>query len=557
MAWVQMEALSIQSVAWHFSARVLLAPLERFDDGPAEGREIVGLSRCDEVLVDDDLLVDIVGPGILQIVLDGEEAGRPSPFEDPRGDENPTAMTDPGDHGASLEDLSNQPVHGVMAAQDIGGEAAGDDDGVDRGGSQLLRRGVRCCRVAELALVGGFAARPDEQCRRSFFPQPVEWVPDFQLLVEVFHQDGDRFSCELHGMTPHANRASVLPPGGHHALRMAGRLLAWYRLSRRDLPWRESSDPYRIYVSEIMLQQTTVAVVKDRYEAFLCRFPTLSDLASSSEQDLLAAWSGLGYYRRAKNMRKAAIRMTTENEGRLPESVDELEGLPGIGPYTARAIGCLAFDAAAPPIDANIRRVGSRLFAMGLCGKDRLLEERLRPLFESSRPSDLASALFDLGALVCLPEEPSCGRCPLSAECLGRADPSAHGKKASRPVIIHRFAAAAIVSRHGRVWLLPIEGSRLDGMWDLPHGEAGSRQGARRRLQALLPPSLRRAIRGRHPSFRVMHAITRYRIQRDVIKVEAARFKPPAGKLVTPPDANRLPLTSTARRCLAVSSKED
>jgi A/G-specific adenine glycosylase len=208
---------------------------------------------------------------------------------------------------------------------------------------------------------------------------------------------------------------------------LAGHLLAWYDRHRRELPWRarpgERPDSYRVWLSEIMLQQTTVAAVKPFYERFLKRFPTLEALAEAPAEKVMQAWAGLGYYSRARNLHACAKAVAERHGGRFPQTEEGLRSLPGIGAYTAAAIAAIAFDRPAAAVDGNVERVVSRLF---------LVEEplpRARPairalaqsLVPQGRPGDFAQALMDLGATICTPKRPACGVCPWMAPCRARA----------------------------------------------------------------------------------------------------------------------------------------
>jgi len=218
-------------------------------------------------------------------------------------------------------------------------------------------------------------------------------------------------------------------PAASHATPDAGALLAWYDRHRRRLPWRmlpgEAADPYRVWLSEIMLQQTTVAAVIPYYEAFVSRFPTIEALALAALDEVLAAWAGLGYYARARNLHACARAIAAC--GGFPRDVDGLQGLPGIGPYTAAAIGAIAFGLPGVPVDGNVERVAARLFAVEtpLPAAKPALREAAAALGEDAnaraRASDFAQALFDLGATVCTPAAPACGICPWRDPCRARA----------------------------------------------------------------------------------------------------------------------------------------
>ncbi|MGH9604328.1 MAG: A/G-specific adenine glycosylase [Terracidiphilus sp.] len=256
-------------------------------------------------------------------------------------------------------------------------------------------------------------------------------------------------------------------------------LLAWYEANRRDLPWRRSRDPYAIWVSEIMLQQTRVAVVVDRFQAFLARFPTLLSLALATEQEVLALWSGLGYYRRARMMQKAAQLVAGRNQGSLPATADELRALPGIGAYTAAAIASIAYGERVPVVDGNVERVlcrvagweaGSRSGATALKRKIDALALRL---LDPQRPGDFNQALMELGATVCLPRNPQCVACPLHSACKTRGE----HKTRPRPPMLRRQVAHALAVRTGRRTALerevllaqrPATETIMPGLWELP-----------------------------------------------------------------------------------------
>jgi A/G-specific adenine glycosylase len=257
-------------------------------------------------------------------------------------------------------------------------------------------------------------------------------------------------------------------------------LLAWYAANKRDLPWRLSSNPYAIWVSEIMLQQTRVAVVVERYKAFLARFPTLVSLALAPEQDVLALWSGLGYYRRARMLHKAAQFVANHHNGNLPESSAELRTLPGIGAYTAAAIASIAHGEPVAVVDGNVERVLCRLEGWetgsrtGEAALKRRVDALAAQLVDPERPGDFNQALMELGATVCLPRNPQCLVCPLAARC------STKGEHKTRPRarMVSREVAYALSVRTGkkagqanREVLLeqrPPNLTVMPGLWELP-----------------------------------------------------------------------------------------
>ncbi len=244
-----------------------------------------------------------------------------------------------------------------------------------------------------------------------------------------------------------------LSPQKHTAL--VKRLLDWYDANRRRLPWRalpgETPDPYRVWLSEIMLQQTTVATVGPYFHNFLKRWPTMKALAAAPVEEVMSAWAGLGYYSRARYLHACAKVVAGEHGGKLPTDEDALRKLPGIGPYTAAAVAAIAFDKRAAPVDGNIERVLARLFALkdplpGVKPQLRAIAETLTP---AKRSGDFAQAMMDLGATICTPKSPACGNCPWSSDCAGRAQGiaaslPARDAKAARP--LRRGAAFVIVS---------------------------------------------------------------------------------------------------------------
>jgi A/G-specific adenine glycosylase len=307
---------------------------------------------------------------------------------------------------------------------------------------------------------------------------------------------------------------------GRKLARWAGsRLLAWFTRHGRDLPWRRSRDAYRIWVSEVMLQQTQVATVIPYFERFISTFPTLSDLAAAEEQEVLRLWEGLGYYRRARDLHAAARVLAAEQAGQVPDDPELLGRLPGVGRYTCNAVLSQAFDRRLPILEANSQRVLSRLFARTEDPRNgparRWLWQAAEALLPARQVGAFNQALMELGSLICTPTAPRCPECPLAARCLARrlGQQEDIPPRTPAPVPI-RVREVAIVIRQGERVLLvqrPATG-RWAGLWEFPHtpvrdGEADDSAALRSAadlagLQVQLGPEL----------LTIRHTITRYQI---------------------------------------------
>ncbi|MDE0946969.1 MAG: A/G-specific adenine glycosylase [Sphingobium sp.] len=261
--------------------------------------------------------------------------------------------------------------------------------------------------------------------------------------------------------------------------KIAGDLLAHYDVHARRLPWRappgsNAADPYRVWLSEVMLQQTTVAAVGPYFAKFTERWPNVVALAAAADADLMAAWAGLGYYARARNLLACARAVAGEHGGRFPDTEDGLRALPGVGAYTAAAVAAIAFGRRAVVVDANVERVVARLFAIttplpAARPAIRAAADRITP---DARAGDFAQAMMDLGATICTSRNPACGICPLRADCAAvlTADPAAFPVKAAKKAKPHRLGHAFWIERaDGHVWLVrrPDKGL-LGGMRGLP-----------------------------------------------------------------------------------------
>jgi A/G-specific adenine glycosylase len=254
-------------------------------------------------------------------------------------------------------------------------------------------------------------------------------------------------------------------------------LLRWYSKHGRDLPWRRTRDPYRILVSEFMLQQTQVATVLPYYKEWFRRFPNFAALARSSETDVIRAWQGLGYYARGRNLHAAAKLVVDKYRGRFPRNLREIRELPGIGKYTAHAVATFAFDQSVPIVEANTARVLARLFDLRIpidsTAGQRMLWNRATSMVPSRRAGAYNSALLDLGALVCLPRNPTCGICPVKKFCRAK-HAEALPVKRPRPQTKRLTEKHALVVSENKI-LLQLATDRWRGMWILPAANGNSR----------------------------------------------------------------------------------
>jgi A/G-specific adenine glycosylase len=335
------------------------------------------------------------------------------------------------------------------------------------------------------------------------------------------------------------------------------RLLAWYRRAARTLPWRRDRDPYRVWVSEVMLQQTTVRAVVPYYERFLAAFPSVAALAAAREEDVLGAWSGLGYYHRARNLLRGARHVAAHHGGAFPRSLQAALAVPGVGLYTASAVLSIAHEVPLPVVDGNVRRVLSRLY--GLRGpewrRDGPYYNRADELLDRGAPGDWNQALMELGATICLPKKPACPACPLRASCVAAAEglqdvlPEPRARRAPVDVTV----AAAVLEKDGRFLLVRRREGRLMGrMWEVPQTSLESRGKddlvaelrAHHGLEVVPGPLLARA----------RHAITFRRIR---VEAYGARLlgKPPDDperfRWVSPSELASLPISSLTRKVLS------
>ncbi len=346
------------------------------------------------------------------------------------------------------------------------------------------------------------------------------------------------------------------------ALRRA--LLRWYREQARDLPWRRTRDPYAIWVSETMLQQTRVETVIPYYERFLARFPTVEALADAESDDLMEHWAGLGYYRRARNLQAAARKVVEEHGGALPDDVEGLLELPGVGRYTAGALASIAFDRPAPIVDGNVARVFARLFGIREDVRSAPVQARLweeaTALARGRSPGDLNQSVMELGATVCTPRAPECLLCPLMRHCDAReagdaeALPVKPPKKPPREVA----AVAARVDRDGRVLAVRRPpGGLLGGLWELPGDELEAGETPEAAAARSLRERAGLTAKACTPLGAIEHLFTHRRLTLHVLRVDVApgrvrRHHYDAHRWLLEPALGALPLSTLARKAIAL-----
>lgn len=349
----------------------------------------------------------------------------------------------------------------------------------------------------------------------------------------------------------------IRPCGGldrERAQAMRAALLCWFDRERRELPWRaaagESANPWAVLVSEVMLQQTTVATAAQRFPAFMARFPTPAALASSSLEEVLVAWQGLGYYRRARLLHACARAIVAAHGGRVPDTPEQLRALPGLGAYSAFAVAAIAFNRPVLPVDGNVARVGARLLGLSMPAHRvrATVARELAMLAEGPRPGDLAQALIELGALICRPRAPACDRCPLQRFCCAAESgrPEDFPLPSQRKTLPVRSTMAFFLQRPDGAILFrrrPEEGL-LGGMIELPSSPWGSERSLEEHL-AHAPASIAwRPLPGE-----VRHRFTHLEL-RVLLACGTLEENDVAGLWLTPADLAEVPLPTLTRKLL-------
>jgi A/G-specific adenine glycosylase len=339
-------------------------------------------------------------------------------------------------------------------------------------------------------------------------------------------------------------------------------LLAWYRSQARDLPWRRTHDPYAIWVSEIMLQQTQVETVIPYYRRFLRACPTVADLAAASEERVLKLWEGLGYYRRARHLHAAAKLVMGPLAGKLPTHAQAWLALPGVGAYTAGAIASIALGEPAPILDGNVKRVLSRVFTVGGVLERRGTLEKLwalaGALVPSRSPGDFNQALMELGALVCRADDPRCPDCPVKKNCRAWAsgDPERWPRPTAGKPRPHKQMVAGLLQSAGKTLLgQRPEGGLLGGLWELPGGELKAGESKTQALERLFLEKLGVEVAAGAVVGRVEHAYTHFSLTLHVLRAVLIRGVPRAHfhqalRWVTPRERARLAVPLADRKVL-------
>lgn len=350
-----------------------------------------------------------------------------------------------------------------------------------------------------------------------------------------------------------------MPPQSKKLAPIRRSLLAWYGRHRRDLPWRTTQDPYRILVSEVMLQQTQVERVRQYYPRFLERFPTVEELARAPLDDVLKAWEGLGYYARARNLHKAAQIIVRDYGGKIPQDYQTLLRLPGIGRYTAGAVLSIAFGQDEPVVDANVRRVLSRLFALRRAQTHKELEGLARALLPPGRAGLFNQALMDLGATICIAREPRCLLCPLAQLCEGRrlgiqSELPVRAQPRAKP---HHDVAVGIIWKGEKILITKRPNAGLlGGLWEFPGGKRQSAESLEDCVRREIFEEVNVRVHDLKHFMTVQHGYSHFRVTLHVFEGRYAGGRPrcrgcTAWKWVAPQDLRKYAFPSANKKIIA------
>lgn len=342
------------------------------------------------------------------------------------------------------------------------------------------------------------------------------------------------------------------------------RLLAWFSRHQRRMPWRDDPKPYRVWVSEVMLQQTQVDTVIPYFNRFIARLPTMQALAKADQQVVLKLWEGLGYYSRARNLHKAAQLVCERFNGKLPQTYEGLQEIPGVGPYIAAAIASIAFGKAVPVVDGNVLRVFARFWGIDDDIREprtrHAMFERLTPIIAKADPSSFNQAMMELGALVCSPKSPKCGDCPLKVDCVAFSQrrTAELPVKSKRPPVPHYNIAVGVVWRGGKVLIgRRKETQMLGGLWEFPGGKMKAGESAEAAAVREVSEETGLSVRILHKYCVVQHAYTHFKITLHAFACESAsgRARPHTTdelKWVQPGELQDYPFPTANKKIISV-----
>ncbi len=367
--------------------------------------------------------------------------------------------------------------------------------------------------------------------------------------------------------TPPPHDSPPCPPA-KTAVALRRRLLAWYADRRRDLPWRRTSDPYRIWVSEVMLQQTQVATVIPYYERFIASFPDLATLARADRQTVLKHWEGLGYYRRAHHLHQATRELMAAGKERVPDRREVFRSLPGVGDYIANAVMSIAYDAPLAVVDGNVKRVLARLrgltTAVNQPSAHREYQAVADTLLDRRHPGNYNQALMELGALVCTPRHPECGACPWQTACFAHRNGvvADYPRRIRKAPIPEHAMVAGIVGHRNRLLIVqrPAEGL-LAGLWEFPGGRREGGQSAKAACRAILNQTTGLSVSVQRHITRVNHAYTHFKIVVDLFlcRKDKGRVRlqgPTAFRWIRPDELQDFPFTGVHKKTFAKLSPD-
>jgi len=340
------------------------------------------------------------------------------------------------------------------------------------------------------------------------------------------------------------------------------KLTAWYVKSRRDLPWRDTQDPYRIWVSEVMLQQTQVKTVIPYFNTFVKRYPDVATLARADLQSVLKVWEGLGYYARARNLHRAVRRIQSESHGRVPSSWVEFRALPGVGEYIAAAVLSIAFDQAYAVVDGNVKRVLARVFLVDApvnrSSSMDLFRKLAEEILDTSQPGTFNQAVMELGALVCTPKNPECRECPLNQRCKAflNGEENNYPKREKRKPVPEYHISVGIVEKNGRLLITRRSpDGMLGGLWEFPGGKVQEGETPEAACVREIQEEVNLVASVEHHLTRVRHAYSHFKIILDVFRCRYVsgrvhRRGPVAHRWVTLSQLDRYPFPGANRKFL-------